>query len=125
MTYDEFVEKFSGGKDINIEYGPLSGTRVLVRTHHQKEGTLGHTVAAVCDEGTACYAQQDWDKAESCYRKALSLDPNHVVSMCCLAWLLLNHKNDVLAARGLMQRASDIDPYHPYLVWQRHNHFGS
>ena len=122
LTYDEFVEKFTGGKDINIEYGPLSGTRVLVRANHQKEGSTGHTVAAMCDEGTACYAQQDWDKAEACYRKALALNPNHVVTLCCLAWLLLNHKNDVLAARGLMQRASDIDPHHPYLVWQRHNH---
>lgn len=123
LTYDEFVEKFSGGNDIQIHYGPASGTRVIVRKHHHPEGSKEYNVVAICDEGTACFAQNDMLKAEECYRRALKLDPNHVVTICCLAWLLLNHKNDVLGARGLMQRAAEINPHHPYVVWQKGHHF--
>ena len=152
LTYDEFVEKFSGGDDIQTHYGPASGTRVEVRKHYHTEGTKAYTVASICDEGTACYAQQDFDKAEACYRRvsfppaikpplhcysctkdfmlliveypfqALALDPQHVASLCCLAWLLLTHKNDVLGARGLMQRAHQTNPHHPYVVWQKGYH---
>jgi hypothetical protein len=146
------VEKFSGGDDIQTHYGPASGTRVEVRKHYHTQGTKAYTVASVCDEGTACYAQQDFDKAEACYRRvsfrpaikrplhcylctkdfmlliveypfqALGLDPQHVASLCCLAWLLLTHKNDVLGARGLMQRAHQTNPHHPYVVWQKGYH---
>jgi Ca2+-binding EF-hand superfamily protein len=120
LSYDEFSEKFAGADNISTAYGPPSGTRVVVRKHFLKEGTKEHKIASICDEGTACYAQQDWDKAEECYRRALALDPNHVVSMCCLSWLLLNHKMDIIAARGLMQRAAEINPHHPYVVWHKH-----
>ena len=74
LTYDEFVDKFSGGNDIQIHYGPASGTRVIVRKHYHEEGTKAHTVASLCDEGTACYAQQDWNKAEDCYRRVSCFD---------------------------------------------------
>lgn len=122
LTYDEFVDKFSGGNDIQIHYGPESGTRVITRKYFHKEGSKSEKVSAMCDEGTACYATQDWDKAEASYRNALALDPRHVVSMCCLSWLLLSHKKDVMGARGLMQRAAEINPYHPYVVWQKDLH---
>ena len=123
LSYEEFVSKFSGGDEVQTKYGPESGTRVIVRQTTQKEGTVAHTVSAMCDEGTACFAQNDLHKAEECYRRALQLDPNHVVSLCCLAWLLLNHKNDVLGSRGLMHRAADIDPHHPYVVWHKPHYF--
>ena len=122
LSYDEFVEKFSGGHDIQISYGPESGTRVIARKHFHKQGSKSEKVAAICDEGTACYAQQDWNKAEACYRKALAIDPEHVVTICCLSFLLLSHKKDVMGARGLMQRAIEINPHHPYVVWQKELH---
>ena len=106
--------------NINTYYGPPSGSQVITRKHFKRRGTREFNVSAICDEGTACYAQQDWDKAEACYRRALSLDPNHVVTMCCLAWLLLNHKQDIIGARGLMVRAAEINPHHPYVMWHKH-----
>ena len=120
LTYEEFCEKFAGSNNINTHYGPPSGTQVITRKHFKRRGTREFNVSAICDEGTACYAQQDWDKAEACYRRALSLDPNHVVTMCCLAWLLLNHKQDIIGARGLMVRAAEINPHHPYVMWHKH-----
>jgi hypothetical protein len=67
-------------------------------------------VNALCEEGNACYAQSDYETAERKYRQALRAEPNHVRSLCCLAWLLKNEKNDMSSARGLIARACEIDP---------------
>jgi hypothetical protein len=47
LTYDEFVEKFSGGDDIQTHYGPASGTRVEVRKHYHTQGTKAYMVASI------------------------------------------------------------------------------
>ena len=53
----------------------------------------------LCDEGAALYAQRRVDAAERRYARALRADPDHVASLCGLAWLLKNEKNDVITAR--------------------------
>jgi hypothetical protein len=67
-------------------------------------------VHAMCEEGNACYAQKDYEAAERKYRQALHADPDHVRSLCCLAWLLRSQKNDLNAARGLIARACEVAP---------------
>jgi hypothetical protein len=64
----------------------------------------------MCEEGNACYAQKDYEAAERKYRQALHADPDHVRSLCCLAWLLRSQKNDLNAARGLIARACEVAP---------------
>jgi len=119
IDYEEFVDKFAGqAGNVVTQYGN-EGKKVEARKTHTAAGTRAHTVSALSDEGTACYAQMDFASAEHKYREALKLDPNHVVSLCSLAWLLRTQKRDFLGSRGLLQRAAEIDPHHPYLVMQR------
>ena len=52
------------------------------------------------------------------YRAALRIDPNHIHSLLSLAWLLKTEKGDHSAARGLMRRATEVDPTNPYVIMQ-------
>lgn len=58
-------------------------------------------------EGSAFLLLKDMEKAEDCFRDALSIDPDHYVSLVNLAGILLT-KQDADEATGLLQRALQL-----------------
>ena len=136
IKYSEFLHRIREDPIVQTGYGSPRGTAKVgekyePRKAFQSSPSAHEKAKLLCDEGNAFYAQSDYETAEKKYRQALLIDPNHVNSMCGLAWLLKHEKSDILIAKvesftsrsivcgiradlacslqGLMKRAAEVE----------------
>ncbi len=72
-------------------------------------GCGGPTARRLNEEGATHYARSEYDKAESCFRKALELNPKFVKAYKNLALVLVKRKRYDEAAR-MLEKALTYNP---------------
>lgn len=100
--------------------------RIKLGLAYEKEGKLelalgefrkaqrgSYKAASLTYQGNLFLHQSELSKAEQAYRKALQNDPDHLMALNNLAWLLALRGKDLEEAEKLIDHALSLDPEFP------------